>query len=260
MPSGRHFLLTPRWLGYFALTVAAAVVMALLGTWQFHRYEQRSAINARIDAAATSEPVSIESVLSPPTGAAGTAGPPPADDKTWLRVSLTGRYDPANEVLVRLRTVEGRVGFEVLTPLVLADGAAVLVDRGWIPPQPQSPTLPAAVPAPPAGTVTVVGRVHAPESRAGGVERVDGRLQARRISPAALAGPMPYPIYGAYVTEEPARDGFVTIEPRRENAWQNGGYTIQWWLLAALTFVGFGYLARREAKGDQRPDRETVNA
>jgi cytochrome oxidase assembly protein ShyY1 len=253
-----RFLLTPRWLGYFALTVAAAVVMGFLGSWQFHRYEQRSAINARIDAAATSEPAPLESVLPPPTGGAGTAGPPPAPDKTWLRVSLTGRYDPEHEVLVRLRTLEGRVGFEVLTPLVLADGSAVLVDRGWIAPKPENPTVPAEVPAAPTGTVTVVGRVHAPESRAGGVERVDGRLQARRISPAALASTLPYRIYGAYVTEEPAQDGLVAIEPRRENAWQNGGYTIQWWLLAALAFVGFGYLARREARahaGQREPEK-----
>jgi cytochrome oxidase assembly protein ShyY1 len=111
MPSGRHFLLTPRWLGYLALTVAAAVVMGFLGTWQFHRYEQRSAINARIDAAATSEPTPIEAVLPPPGGTAGTVGPPPAADKTWLRVSLTGQYDAAREVLIRLRTVEGRVGY-----------------------------------------------------------------------------------------------------------------------------------------------------
>ena len=242
------FLLTPRWLGYLALTVAAAVVMALLGMWQFHRYEQRSAINARIDAAATAEPVSLDSVLTPPARTPGAVGPPPAADRTWLKVSLTGQYDPAHELLLRLRTVEGQVGFEVLTPLVLADGAAVLVDRGWVPPLPDRPTVPSAVPAAPTGTVTVVGRLRSPESRADRAQRVDGRLQARRISPAALAGMLPYPLYGGYVTEEPAQDGFVTIEPRRENAWQNGGYTIQWWLLAALTFVGYGYLARREAR------------
>ena len=48
-------------------------------------------------------------------------------------VTVTGRYDPAHEILARVRTLHDNVGFEVITPLVLADGTAVLVDRGWIP-------------------------------------------------------------------------------------------------------------------------------
>ena len=48
-----RFLLTPRWLGGLALAIAAAVVMVFLGIWQWHRYEERSAVNNRIDAADT---------------------------------------------------------------------------------------------------------------------------------------------------------------------------------------------------------------
>ena len=44
-----RFLLTPRWLAAAALTVVASVIMVFLGNWQLHRYQERSAINQRID-------------------------------------------------------------------------------------------------------------------------------------------------------------------------------------------------------------------
>jgi cytochrome oxidase assembly protein ShyY1 len=41
-----------------------------------------------------------------------------------------------------------------------------------------------------------------------------------------------------------------------ENAWQNAGYVVQWWAFAALTVFGYGYLARREARGVPTGDRD----
>lgn len=177
-----RFLLTPRWLGILALTLVAATVMVFLGNWQLDRYRGRTEINERIDAGARMAPTPLRDALSAPTGGAGTAGPAPAEDKVWTRVTVTGRYDPSNMVLVRSRTVDSRVGFEVVTPLVLGDGTAVLVDRGWIPPAPGGATARPDLPATPSGEVTVVGRVHESESGAGAVERRDGRLETRRIA------------------------------------------------------------------------------
>ena len=69
----------------------------------------------------------------------------------------------------------------------------------------------------------------------------------RRWRPA-----LPYPLYGAYLTLEeqtpPADPAFVPIAPTYENAGMNAGYVVQWWLFAALTLVGFGYLVIREAR------------
>src|SRR3712207_467178 len=159
-----RFLLTPRWLAAAAVTVAAAVVMVLLGNWQMDRYRERSAVNDRIDAAESAAPVPLTSVLTAPT-APGTAGPSPGRAKAWTKVTMTGRYDPAHEIQARGRTVDRAVGFEIVTPLVLADGTAVLVDRGWIPPAPGGAVAAPSVPPAPAGTVTVVGRIHLSESR-----------------------------------------------------------------------------------------------
>jgi cytochrome oxidase assembly protein ShyY1 len=236
-----RFLLSPRWIGLGLLMAAAASVMVGLGLWQLDRYEHRSAVNARIDAAATAPPVPLADNLA-----------------AWTRVTVTGRYDPGHEILARARTVNGRVGFEVITPLVLADGSAVLVDRGWLPPGTGGATTLPSVPSTPGGEVTVVGRVHLPESRATAAESVEGRLMVRRVGPQRLAETMPYRVRPTYVTLEsqtpPADPAFVPISPDYQNAALNAAYVAQWWLFAALTLGGFGYLAVREKRTRTAPD------
>ncbi|MGK5742373.1 SURF1 family cytochrome oxidase biogenesis protein [Micromonospora sp. URMC 103] len=247
-----RFLLTPRWLGFLALALVAATVMVFLGNWQLDRYRGRTAINERIDAGERMTPVPLRDALAAPSGGAGTTGPAPAEEKVWTRVTVTGRYDPTNTVLVRGRTVDSRVGFEVVTPLVLTDGSAVLVDRGWIPPAPGGATAQPQVPPTPTGDVTVVGRVHETESRPGAVDRRDGRLETRRIAVGRLARELPYPVYGAYVLldeQTPAADPtFRAVPVGHTNNWQNFGYIVQWWLFAAMTLFAYGWAARREAR------------
>jgi cytochrome oxidase assembly protein ShyY1 len=246
-----RFLLTPRWLGGAALAVAAAVVMVMLGNWQLHRYEERTAINDRIDAADSVEAVRLTSLLAAPT-AAGKAGSSPGKHLAWTKVSMSGRYDPAHEIQARGRTVDGDVGFEIVTPLVLADGTAVLVDRGWVPAPDGGADAAPSVPPAPTGPVTVVGQVHLSESRPAPIEHRNGRLDTRRISLSRLAPEMPYPVYGAYVllTEQtPAADpAFKDIPIDHEDSWQNGGYAVQWWLFAGMALFAFGWQARKEAQ------------
>jgi cytochrome oxidase assembly protein ShyY1 len=232
-----RFLLTRPWLGFAALIGVLATVMVGLGNWQLDRYHQKAAINDRIDAAAAAEPVPVTGVLQ--------VGRAPAKAQRYTRVTATGRYDTGNEVLARGRTVHGRVGYEVLTPLVLPTGAAVLVNRGWVPPGTDAATPP-VVPAAPAGEVTVTGAVRLAERQVGRVERIGDHLQVRRISPAQLAGSMPYPLLGGYVTVE--QEGLSHIPVEYEGTLQNAGYAVQWWAFAALAVVGFGYLARRHAR------------
>jgi cytochrome oxidase assembly protein ShyY1 len=246
-----RFLLSLRWLGAALLAVAAAAVMVLLGDWQLHRYEERSAINARIDAADTTTAVTLTSAMAPPR-AAGTAGASPGKGLAWTKVTVSGRYDPTHEIQARGRTVNGDVGFEIVTPLLLGDGTAVLIDRGWVPAPSAGALAAPTVPAAPAGQVTVVGQIHLSESRPTPIEHRDGRLDTRRISVPRLAHEMPFPVYGAYVlltSQTPAADpAFTQIPIDHEDSWQNAGYTVQWWLFAGMALFAFGWQARKEAQ------------
>jgi cytochrome oxidase assembly protein ShyY1 len=257
-----RFLLTPRWIGGALLAVIAAAVMVKLGDWQLHRYEERSSINARIDAADSVPAVPLTSALAAPT-AAGVSGSSPHKGLAWTKVTVSGRYDPAHEIQARGRTVNGDVGFEIITPLVLADGTAVLVDRGWVPAPVGGAVAAPTVPPAPAGDVTVVGQIHLSESRPAPIERRDGRLDTRRISVPRLAHEMPYPVYGAYVlltSQTPAADpAFTRIPIDHEDSWQNAGYTVQWWLFAGMALFAYGWMVRKEAQTRSGPtDRKAA--
>jgi cytochrome oxidase assembly protein ShyY1 len=247
-----RFLLTPRWLAAAALTVVAAIVMVMLGNWQLSRYHERTDINERIDSANAAQAVPITSVMAAPT-APGTPGAAPGKALAWTKVTLTGRYDTAHEIQARGRTVGSKVGFEIVTPLVLEDGTAVLVDRGWVPAPAGGAIAAPEVPAAPTGEVTVEGQIHLSESRPASVERRDGRLDTRRLHLPRLATELPFPVYGAYVlltSQTPAADpAFVQVPIEHEDAWQNGGYAVQWWLFAVMAFFLYGWQARREAHG-----------
>lgn len=58
-------------------------------------------------------------------------------------VRVSGRYDTSRHVLLDNKIHQGRAGVHVLTPFVLDDGTAVLVNRGWLPLPADRLTLPA---------------------------------------------------------------------------------------------------------------------
>lgn len=230
-----RLLLTPRWLRLVALTIVAAAVMLMLGRWQWGRYELRHEINARIDASQTAAPVALTPGIS-----------------EWTRVSVTGQYDSTLEILVRNRTVKGKLGYEILTPLVLQDGSAVLVDRGWIPPHPGGPTMTPEVPPAPTGAVTLTGRVRATESDPK-VELRNGHWEARRIGIPEISSKLPYKVALVYVLADDEVTDLVPVPSQRENDWLNLGYAVQWWLFAAGSFVALYWLARREQRTSPQP-------
>jgi cytochrome oxidase assembly protein ShyY1 len=223
-----RLFLTRRWLGLLCLTAVAATVMVFLGRWQWTRYELRSDINSRISAGMTASPVEYTAAVA-----------------EWTRVTVTGQFDPTLEILVRNRTVEGKNGYEVLTPLLVADGSAVLVDRGWVAPHPSGPVHKPAVPPAPSGKVTVTGRVRATESDPR-VELREGQWQARRIGIPELASKLPYQVAPTYVAADDESTDLVPIPVSRENDWLNLGYAVQWWIFAGGIFFAYFWLLRRE--------------
>src|SRR5437773_2012297 len=101
-----------------ALLVAAICVR--LGVWQLDRLHERRQRNALLLAARARPPLEVDGSL-------------PADSARDRRLVARGVYDYAHERLWHGRSYEGVPGVDLVTPLRLAGGAAVLVDRGWAP-------------------------------------------------------------------------------------------------------------------------------
>lgn len=125
-----------------------AVVCVSLGNWQLDRAAQRIAIKQAIDIGRSSPPLHI----TPST---------PAQDLTpWRPASAQGIWQHDLTVLLENRNHQGRPGYWVATPLILAgtNNTAVLVLRGWLP-RPASMEQPLPPIAAPGGEQTVTGEL-----------------------------------------------------------------------------------------------------
>jgi cytochrome oxidase assembly protein ShyY1 len=115
-----RLLFTPRWLARSLLGVVLLAACVALGVWQWDRAQ------ATLDAeyAALEVPVSV--------GDLAPAGADLPGENVGRPVFATGRYaEPP--LYVSNRSLDGRKGFWVLSPLDLADGSQVAVLRGWLP-------------------------------------------------------------------------------------------------------------------------------
>lgn len=76
----------------------------------------------------------------------------------WQRISVTGRFNPDRQILLRNHYSEGKYGFEVLTAFTSISGESFWVDRGWVQAGATATERP-VLPETPSGEVTIVGRV-----------------------------------------------------------------------------------------------------
>lgn len=236
---GVRFLLRPGWLG---LTVAvfgfAFGCYYLLAPWQFTRSDERAGVNAALTTAVTDAPVPRAALVPP-----GTA-PQPAIE--WRAVVVEGTYDPAGEVLVRLRTVDSSAADEVLTPLRTTDGRTVLVDRGYVRPT-GTGALPPIAPPPP-GRVTLVAhqRLDEPASDRPTIEQ-NGYRQVYAASSQTVTQATGVALDPGYLQLQAGQPGTLTAVPLPPPD-PNPSYSYAWqWLIFGVMAIGaWAYFVRLE--------------
>lgn len=238
-----RFLLTPRWWAINVFVVAAVPFCLVMGSWQMARFEDRVESHQSHEeqraAAETAEPRPLDELV------------PVGTDTVGEQAELVGEYDVAQEVLVPERDLDGERGFYVLTPLLPANGgAAVPVVRGWLP----GPADPAAAPEPPAGEVTVVGALQAAESPRS-VNPPAGLPpgQIGVIGAASLINVLPYEVTDHWITVREAAEPMAAVPAEVPSntgldikAFQNLGYTAEWFVFAAFAVFMWFRLFRRE--------------
>ncbi|MFJ2442507.1 SURF1 family protein [Streptomyces sp. NPDC087658] len=235
-----RFLVTPRWWGINLFVLLAIPFCVFMGTWQLGRFEDRFATHE----AAKSVPDPAERTAVPLTTLL------PVDQKTSGRhVTAAGRYE--DQFLVPDRELDGKDGSYVLTMLRTDDGKALPVVRGWL-------AAGRKAPAAPAGEVTVTGSLQASEAVGSDGVRTGGGLppgQLAMISAASLVNVVPYDVYNAWVTVTKASDGLLPVPasaPQNTGldlkAFQNLGYTGEWFVFAGFVVFMWFRLVRREAE------------
>ena len=265
-------LLTPAWIAGHLLAIAVVVSFSNFGAWQMRRHEQRVEQNAFIEARLAEAPVGLEAALAKAEAERrGSAVWADGDALAYRRVRVTGRYDPAHEVLRRPVARDGVPGFHVVTPLVLADGSAVLVERGWVPQEHDRVPLEAA--PPPQGEVTIDAWAFAGDRPPTGAwaalaprDPPDVVLtQVAYVDPVRLAEQMPYPLQPLRLVLEagprPPGDRQLPLPPLAPEMTLGPhlGYAIQWYGFVAVTVIGYAALMRRRYREAATGADGTIN-
>ncbi len=218
-----------RWGGRLPLVVLSIVVAGIcvrLGVWQLDRLAERRRVNAGLAASRGAAPVAVL--------AAGTL----AETLAQRRVAVRGAPDYVRERVWSGRTFDGTPGVAILTPVRLADGSAVLVDRGWVP-SPDARTVDLAATRE-GDTLEVVGlALRGPRARGD-------------ADPAALADSFPYPLASLVVQWLPDAGAWSASRlpvrrwpaPRLDDG-PHRSYAIQWFAFAAIAIGGSVALLRK---------------
>jgi surfeit locus 1 family protein len=237
---------TPKWLLTTLLVLLATAVLMRLGFWQLDRLEQRRAFNEHF----------LSVMALPPLDISVT----PAEDLAGMEYRLatvTGVYDHENQVALRNQYNDLVFGYHLITPLVLSDGTAILVDRGWIPASGnETPTDWRKYDQPGQQTVSGVLRL-GEEPEIGDVrdpELAEGQTRLvfwNTVHLARIDSQIPYPLLPVFLQpdHDPANTEppIVPVRPAIEiTEGSHQGYAMQWFTFAAMLFFGYPFFLRKQ--------------
>lgn len=229
---GRTF--RPVWWG-FALALAACLASIALGNWQTRRAAEKRALSQEFKAAMRGPAVALP------------AQPVVPADYVGKRLAARGTFLSAHTVLLDYKIRDGRIGYEVVTPLRLSGGTLhVLVNRGWIAAAPQREILP---------EIPTLSGEHRIEGYA--LDRFPQALDAPGAPPRgrvrqnvrvddfrAETGLALQPIVIEQLSD--SGDGLVRDWPKRGGRVEtHEAYALQWYSLAVLSVILFVVLSFR---------------
>ncbi len=210
--------------------VAGALATARLGLWQLDRAAQKTATHDAMLRQRALPPLAVADLARDTAGAAA---------QQYRMVTLRGTWLAAQTVYLDNRPMDGRAGFYALTPLRLADGSVVLVQRGWLPRDVADRTR---IPPPPtpAGEVDVQGRIATGPARLFELGAAGSGPIRQNLDLGAYARESGLPLRPVMVVQEgpaPAAndDGLLRHWPQpAADVQKHYGYAFQWFAMSAL--------------------------
>lgn len=223
------------------MTLVGVVILLRLGTWQLERLAWKEGLIANISQRAHGEPIVLKHAEQ-----SEDAG----KDVEYLRVKAEGQFLHDKERHLFAFDSKYGSGYHVFTPLKLADGKVVIVNRGFVPSEFKDPAKREAGQV--AGAVEIVGLVRRPEEPGTFTpeNNVAGNLWYWRDLGAMAAS--------AFGQEQPRLIPFfidAEAEPTAPGGWPKGGvtrlelsnrhlaYAITWYGLAAALIAVFAVYA-----------------
>jgi cytochrome oxidase assembly protein ShyY1 len=232
-------LLQRRWIAGHLLALVMFGLFLGLGVWQLARNTHKHQISAQEKAAYAKPAPDVTTVA--------------VEAQEGSRAQARGTFDGAHETILRNQIRHGNVGVDVLTPLRLPDGTAVLVDRGWVQASAQSGIT---TDPPPNGSAVVHGLVHDsnPLSEDDTVDHLpDGRLAVPRVDIAAIARTLPYKLRPVWIEAQaieptPTGNAPELPQPPPPDPVNHMQYALEWFAFALIPLIGWPIALRRLAR------------
>ncbi|MAA75814.1 MAG: hypothetical protein CMN28_14030 [Salinisphaeraceae bacterium] len=187
-----------------------------LGVWQVQRAQQKALMISERSQVGKADPRPLDQALA-------------GERSGWIRVTASGRYDGDRQLLLDNQVNDSQPGFHVWTPLSLADGRLLMVNRGWIPGARDRQNLPSPTAEPEARVVTGYLRDW-PEPGL--------RLAAQPCEQTGWPRVVNYPRFSevACQYEAPVVDGLLLLGPD-----QPAGFTRNWSYVEMSPTRHYGY-------------------
>lgn len=242
-PSSSRYRFRPSWLGTL-ITLCCIPLFIKLGLWQYHKAEQKQALQDSYERYRQAAPVPLPSQFD--------------DLERWRyrAVTVNGSYQPDQQILLDNQVEQEVAGYHVLTPLrISGSDRMVLVDRGWVPaladhsqtPQVQTPT----------GEQHISGKLWLPSSKfysleAKGQDQAGAKwqpvwqnLDMQRLQ-AAVPAMLPVVVR---LDADSAGGGFVRnwIMPA-DRIGTNIGYAYQWFGFAVAALLIYLYVSIKKVQ------------
>lgn len=218
--TGFHFSFTSSWkmLGMALLSMALLIG---LGIWQLHRAAEKKAWLSQYHTQMQRPPVPF----------------PGLSAQQYQRVQVQGEAQLPLILLLDNQHHDHHFGYDVLTPLVMKDGAVLLIDHGWVPGDPSRLALPNLSALP--NTVNYSGHIYYPSTHSFvlgvGLEKKATHIALiETLNIALISQFLHKPVYPFIIRQSAeSQTKFVRDWPIvASSPVRHIGYAVQWFLFA----------------------------
>lgn len=245
-------------------TVVAVICMPLFikfGLWQYHKAQQKLAIQAAYNLAKTDSALQFPLDLTKSHVLS-------VNDWNYKKVKVTGVYETKYQFLLDNQVEGNRVGYHVITPLKIDHSAQyVLVNRGWILGKDTHTELPKF--STPTGPQTITGQIWVPSKKIFTLEAKTNTANAdlspsiqpwqavwQNMNMSSYQRSVPFAVSELAIKLDQSSDagGFVrNWQVPVERIATNIGYAYQWFGFALATLLIYFYMSITEVSPVTKP-------
>jgi surfeit locus 1 family protein len=214
------------------VTLLLLPLLISLGLWQAHRAEFKQRLQDSYNQGMHAAPLTIGSQ------------PLDVEKMHYRMVKAQGHYEPAYQILLDNQILQGKVGYQVLTPLHIDGGdMRILVNRGWLAASGDRRVMPDIVT--PQQSMEVNGVAVEPSTHymeLGGAHDASNTWQKvwQNLDMKRYIKAVPFPVQPMVISLDPASTagGFVRDWPQPDSKVEmHKGYAFQWFAMALMLVI-----------------------